>query len=51
MYKLERVNNGIKRLQEAQQKKSQRRMDSFFAPVVANGADAAAGNRPFSLSR
>lgn len=30
-FNLERVNNGIKKLQEAQKKKSQGRMDSFFA--------------------
>lgn len=29
-FNLDRVNNGIKRLQEAQQKKSQKRLDSFF---------------------
>lgn len=31
----ERVVNGIKRLKEAQQTKSQKRMDSFFAPVTS----------------
>lgn len=30
-FQLDRVNNGIKKLQEAQKKKSQGRMDSFFA--------------------
>jgi len=33
----DRVNNGIKRLQEAQKKKSQMRMDSFFAPTGTIG--------------
>eukprot|EP01040_Poterioochromonas_malhamensis_P001312 gene1312-1389_t len=32
-FNAERVANGIKKLKEAQQTKSQKRMDSFFAPV------------------
>lgn len=32
----ERVMNAVKKLKEAQQKKSQQRMDSFFAPVSAS---------------
>lgn len=34
----ERVNNGIKRLLEAQQKKAQQRMDSFFKPLPQSAA-------------
>jgi hypothetical protein len=43
----DRVNSGIKRLQDAQQKKAQQRLDSFFKPVASvsssSSTSAAAG--------
>ena len=34
-FNAERVESGIKRLLESQQKRSQQRMDSFFKPVIS----------------
>ena len=42
-FNLDRVNSGIKRLQEAQQKKSQQRMDSFFTAVQKPASDSSSG--------
>ncbi len=44
-FNLERVNTGIKKLMEAQAKKSQQRMDSFFKPVSNPAATAASMKR------
>lgn len=39
-FDLNRVNSAIKRLQEAQKNKSQKRMDSFFAPVASSSSSS-----------
>lgn len=39
-FNAERVNTGIKKLQDAQKKKAQKRMDSFFQPVSTTNSTA-----------